>query len=158
MHAAARALLTVLRRVQLGFEITALLPFFPSNDALVHYTPHPQCNGRRKRRSRNRRIRRIRRNGKTGKKNILLRRRLPPNILLQIAKKVRKKVNLSSNFMLNDFSKVRADADSLLTLPNERNNFSPISSSLLPPFSTRSSFPNYQYRKGIIYVNLLSNN
>jgi hypothetical protein len=57
-----------------------------------------------------------------------------------------------------DFSMVRADADSLLTLPNERNNFSHLSSSPLPPFSTRSSSPNYQYREGIIFVNLLLNN
>ena len=60
-----------------------------------------------------------------------------------------------------DFSMVRTDAD--IWLPNERNNFSPLSSSFLSssplsprlsPFSTRSSSPNYQYREGIIYVNL----
>jgi hypothetical protein len=42
MRATSRALLlTVLWRVQLGFETRASLPFFQSVDALVHYTPHP---------------------------------------------------------------------------------------------------------------------
>lgn len=54
---------------------------------------------------------------------------------------------------------LRADADRLLAIPNERKNFYPLSSSPLSPFSTRSSSsPNYQYREDIIYVNLLSNN
>jgi hypothetical protein len=58
-----------------------------------------------------------------------------------------------------DFLMLRADADSLLAIPNERKNFYPLSSSPLSPFSTRSSSsPNYQYREDIIYVNLLSNN
>ena len=47
---------------------------------------------------------------------------------------------------------MRADAD--IWLPNENNNFSPLSfsplSSRLSPFSTRSSSP----REGIIFVNL----
>lgn len=51
---------------------------------------------------------------------------------------------------------VCTDVDSLLTLQNERNNLSPLSSAPLSPSSTRSSSPNYQHREGIIYISLLS--